>query len=718
MEPPSPLRLMEMSTEKMMQRRQQAPSTRSVQTLQAELDSCLTRDEKEYVDDVVRQKAAAFSRQVAAKRRLRVATKSPSSPSVVIPQASSASTLAPLLSPNTAPSTHHRRNSLASHPDTFVLPSYDLSSSPPPTLESAAAGDNKPPPLLPVEYPPHDASLQLEHMLTREVYAQKHRQAMEHFAIKLEAEAAAWKQKYAESVVLSMRSSALEAQVTALKAANTQLVREVQIAHGKVDDVTAQLHNVQVALDTTQRQTQAMTMDVLDQTRLTNNEFEERLIQEQLTSAELREVVQHCMRQMEELSLKELIPMANMPAPVDVEPAKGRRNGGRRLGIRKRDALVIPRVRGTDDYMQTCPWMFYRRLFSPLSNETWPVEFQDRVWQSRSDAAVHQRWMDAVVATCSLPDELLALWTATSVLETTNALWVDKQLDDSRHGAAKLPTQSLPMFMWSWFLQKFKSRTVAAAQLYLFTVGLIEHKGAHARVEVMATLIGLSGVNVYLPRLADCLLTVVGALVPLPTLAGVLATSLVKPAVFDMATVEEALAEAFVTVDRVSSGPLSEFLRNHPFDRIVVSAESADRIADILGAEATKASHLARTTYWADDDGVSTSRSALNTTRTTISTVRSTTTYSTNLMSSRRHQSLRGKTVHLQLEVVLRLVVHVWLHQATQDLDALMATMQHEDSSEALDFKEFKTACLTHFPHEFSDREVIDMYETVMTSAN
>ncbi|KAF0707344.1 hypothetical protein AaE_013653 [Aphanomyces astaci] len=568
---------MEMSTEKMMQRRQQAPSTRSVQTLQAELDSCLTRDEKEYVDDVVRQKAAAFSRQVAAKRRLRVATKSSSSPSVVIPQvslrrASSASTLAPLLSPNTAPSTHHRRNSLASHPGTFVLPSYDLSSSPPPTLESAAAGDNKPPPLLPVEYPPHDASLQLEHMLTREVYAQKHRQAMEHFAIKLEAEAAAWKQKYAESVVLSMRSSALEAQVTALKAANTQ-----------VDDVTAQLHNVQVALDTTQRQTQAMTMDVLDQTRLTNNEFEERLIQEQLTSAELREVVQHCMRQMEELSLKELIPMANMPAPVDVEPAKGRRNGGRRLGIRKR-------------------------------------------------------------ATCSLPDELLALWTATSVLETTNALWVDKQLDDSRHGAAKLPTQSLPMFMWSWFLQKFKSRTVAAAQLYLFTVGLIEHKGAHARVEVMATLIGLSGVNVYLPRLADCLLTVVGALVPLPTLAGVLATSLVKPAVFDMATVEAALAEAFVTVDRVSSGPLSEFLRNHPFDRIVVSAESADRIADILGAEATKASHLARTTYWADDDGVSTSRSALNTTRTTISTVRTTTTYSTNLMSSRRHQSLRGKT--------------------------------------------------------------------------
>ncbi|RHX99159.1 hypothetical protein DYB25_002557 [Aphanomyces astaci] len=506
---------MEMSTEKMMQRRQQAPSTRSVQTLQAELDSCLTRDEKEYVDDVVRQKAAAFSRQVAAKRRLRVATKSSSSPSVVIPQ--------------------------------------------------------------------------------------------------------------------------------------VRLVREVQIAHGKVDDVTAQLHNVQVALDTTQRQTQAMTMDVLDQTRLTkyvqplmilsdlriwlSNEFEERLIQEQLTSAELREVVQHCMRQMEELSLKELIPMANMPAPVDVEPAKGQ-------------ALVIPRVRGTDDYMQTCPWMFYRRLFSPLSNETWPVEFQDRVWQSRSDAAVHQRWMDAVVATCSLPDELLALWTATSVLETTNALWVDKQLDDSRHGAAKLPTQSLPMFMWSWFLQKFKSRTVAAAQLYLFTVGLIEHKGAHARVEVMATLIGLSGVNVYLPRLADCLLTVVGALVPLPTLAGVLATSLVKPAVFDMATVEAALAEAFVTVDRVSSGPLSEFLRNHPFDRIVVSAESADRIADILGAEATKASHLARTTYWADDDGVSTSRSALNTTRTTIST------------------------------------------------------------------------CLTHFPHEFSDREVIDMYETVMTSAN
>ncbi|RHY98151.1 hypothetical protein DYB35_004337 [Aphanomyces astaci] len=519
---------MEMSTEKMMQRRQQAPSTRSVQTLQAELDSCLTRDEKEYVDDVVRQKAAAFSRQVAAKRRLRVATKSPSSPSVVIPQ--------------------------------------------------------------------------------------------------------------------------------------VRLVREVQIAHGKVDDVTAQLHNVQVALDTTQRQTQAMTMDVLDQTRLTNNEFEERLIQEQLTSAELREVVQHCMRQMEELSLKELIPMANVPAPVDVEPAKGQ-------------ALVIPRVRGTDDYMQTCPWMFYRRLFSPLSNETWPVEFQDRVWQSRSDAAVHQRWMDAVVTTCSLPDELLALWTATSALETTNALWVDKQLDDSRHGAAKLPTQSLPMFMWSWFLQKFKSRTVAAAQLYLFTVGLIEHKGAHARVEVMATLIGLSGVKVYLPRLADCLLTVVGALVPLPTLAGVLATSLVKPAVFDMATVEAALAEAFVTVDRVSSGPLSEFLRSHPFDRIIVSAASADRIADILEAEATKASHLARTTL----------------------VVR----------------------VHLQLEVVLRLVVHVWLHQATQDLDVLMATMQHEDSSEALDFKEFKTAvrtCLTHFPHEFSDREVIDMYETVMTS--
>ncbi|RHY17832.1 hypothetical protein DYB32_010465 [Aphanomyces invadans] len=207
------------------------------------------------------------------------------------------------------------------------------------------------------------------------------------------------------------------------------------------------------------------------------------------------------------------------------------------------------------------------------------------------------------MANCSLPDDQLALWPSTAVLETANALWGDKSLDDTLHASLNQPTQSLPKFTWCWFLQRFQSRPVAAAQLYLYTVGLIEHKKSHPRVEVMAALLGLSGVKMYLSRLADCVFSVVGALIPLPTLAGVLATTLVKPAMYDLTVIEGALAEVFVTADRVGSA-----------------------------------------------------------------------------------------RVQLQLEVILRLVVHIWLHQATQDMDGMVAALQHEDSPEALDVHEFKAA--------------------------
>ncbi|RHY33533.1 hypothetical protein DYB32_008577 [Aphanomyces invadans] len=115
------------------------------------------------------------------------------------------------------------------------------------------------------DIPPHNVSLQLEHMLTREMHAQKHRHAMEHFAIK----AAAWKRKYADAAIESMRSSALEAEVETLKTANAQLTHDVRAAKTKLHDMTCQLHTAESALDTNQRQIQALAMDALDQTRLT-----------------------------------------------------------------------------------------------------------------------------------------------------------------------------------------------------------------------------------------------------------------------------------------------------------------------------------------------------------------------------------------------------------------------------------------------------------------
>ncbi|ETV91428.1 hypothetical protein H310_13975 [Aphanomyces invadans] len=197
--------------------------------------------------------------------------------------------------------------------------------------------------------------------------------------------------------------------------------------------------------------------------------------------------------------------------------------------------------------------------------------------------------MEAVVVNCSFPDDQLALWQSTAVLETTNALWVDKSLDDTRHAPLNQPTQSLPKFTWCWFLQRFLSRPVAAAQLYLYTIGLIEHKKSHPRVEVMAALLGLSGVKMDLSRLAD--------------------------------SIEGALAEVFVTADRVGSAFASQLPRSHPFNRVLVSSEWHGRLTEILGAEASKASPLMRTSsaVWTDDGAINTSISSLHTARTTAS---------------------------------------------------------------------------------------------------
>ncbi|ETW01323.1 hypothetical protein, variant [Aphanomyces invadans] len=205
--PPSPLRLSEIKADRVLRR--QAPSSASVESLQAELDSCLTSNEKEYVDSVVRQKAAEFSREVAIKRRLRTATKAsllgqlplnatgpvphtPSTPFLAtLRRATSASALP--RSKLTPPSSDVRRplNPSKRRDDSILASSSNTSSPGQFSLVGLAGGVNDA--ALPsADVPPHHTGLQLEHMLTREMHAQKHRHAMEHFAIKLEAEAAAW----------------------------------------------------------------------------------------------------------------------------------------------------------------------------------------------------------------------------------------------------------------------------------------------------------------------------------------------------------------------------------------------------------------------------------------------------------------------------------------------------------------------------------------------
>ncbi|KAH9127582.1 hypothetical protein LEN26_009228 [Aphanomyces euteiches] len=628
------------------------PSLASIASLKAELDTFLPLHEKEYFDDVVRHKQCEFTRAIAAKRRLQRLEHPESAPRTSLPTS-------------------------VKHTFSKTLATTELGR----TMQSSQSA----PTLTEEKAPPtHETSLELDHMLEREVHAEKHRKAMELFMIKLESEAAMWKKKYADEVVHSMESAATAQEAANLRLKNAALERQLKDAIAATHQVQDELESVQAALATTQRTTQALAMDVLDQTRLTNNEFEERLVQEQLTSAELRDVVQQCMRRMDDLTRKELDVIATAVAapPPTVDPRK--RSSRRTIQVDERPMML----RGSADYMLVCPWMIYGAQFRRLNHqEALPLEFQERMWRSRSDAFEHERWVRVVTARCSLEDSSLRLWDAAAVLDTTISLWLDKRIDDLRRGALKLPPQSLPKFASSWFLHKYKDLHAASAQLYLYTVGLVEHKAAHARVQVMAALLGLTNVKCYLPRLADCALRVLTTLVPLQSLAGILASSTTRSIGYDLPTVESALADVFS-----NSADMAR-----PFDRVQLSPESRERLAEILTDAVAKARHHA-----ADDDGNTSPRNGFATHRTTTTT--------SSHSSMRRRTS--AKRIVLPLEVVLELVVHVWFYQTAQDMDAFVDGMLAEDSSETMDYGEFKSMCVAMFPREFHEHELLEIYET------
>ncbi|EQC34194.1 hypothetical protein SDRG_08398 [Saprolegnia diclina VS20] len=652
----------------------QTPSRAALTQLQREIDVALTASEQEYFDDVVRHKSAAFAKEITAKRLEARHLSRPSRTRAVCPpmkrwdniklrEATQAVSVA-----TPAPEKVLRRRFSCSMPS---LPFTLASCAEPMAFETATSSI------------PHDTALSIDHLLTREVHARTHRAKMEQYIRKLEHENVAWRDKFKAEVAKTMDAAALRETHATTQSTIQELRDAVYAAEARSSELEAQVQALTATATELSINARDMAVQVLDETRLSNNEFEVRLVQEQITSSELREVVTQCMEKIADLTSNNLLLIEKEVEEIKAaEPPEG-------MSFRAKEApppFVRFKITTSIDYLDVVPWQQYARHFQTLVAGSdgvncgipalaVPTVFSAQFWSQQSTPAVHDRWLDQVTA-FGVADSGLQRFDIDQVLGLIHDIWVDRAVYTLQTNTLRVPRQSFPTFVQHFFLRRYTTYAESKAQLYLFILGITEYRESHGRIHVMGCIMGLSNLRCFSPRMADSLLALLVGLIPLPTLAGTLTLHTHKPLQFGLNVVIMALNNVFPLLKDPNDVP-------NYVDRVVIGPETQASMREMLHDQ--------------DPDIADTP----------LGTARS---VSSSRLTS-RHLPRSKRWTMLTLEGVLGIAMHVWNTQAARDLEAITVKLKRDAPIDGIEYREFKALVAKYFTYEFVEQDVLEMYQ-------
>ncbi|OQR90907.1 hypothetical protein ACHHYP_05153 [Achlya hypogyna] len=645
------------------------PAHAALDKLRAEIDLALTASEQEYFDDVVRHKSKQLTKEIAFKRLQARSSLHPTRTRLVCPPAKRTGEKSPPKAPASPP-----RGKLLRRRLSCSMPSLPI------TLQSCAS---------PMTFEttesviPHETSLRIDHLLAREVHASTHRRKMEEYIRKLERENASWRAKFKAEIVKTMDSAALRAAQVDANATTTQLRGLLEAADARNAAQQAEIAALQATVAHLSRMSREMSIEVLDETRLSNNEFELRLVQEQITSAELREVVMQCTEKINELTTKNILLIRKEVEEIKAPEAPAG------MSFRAKEAppaLLRFKITTTIDYLDVVPWRRYAGHLQslvaapdggpcPIPAIAVPVVFSAQFWAQQSLPAVHDRWLERV-ADMGVTDSSLQRLDVDQVLGLVTDIWVDRALNTLQTDTLRVPRQSFPVFVERFFLRRYQSWSEAKAQLYLFLLGVMDFRGRYPRIDVMGYMLGLSNIKCYSPRLADCLLSLLVILVPLQTLAGSLTTHNHQPLLFGQNVVIMALNNVFP----LARDPLD--VPNY-IDRVVISSDTQAGMREML--------------HEFEPDPTD---APLGTSRSTASS-----------RPTSRPSARAKRWTMLPLEAVLSIAMHVWNLQATKDMEVCTQRLKREAPFDTLNYTDFRAVVAKYFAHEFLESDVVDMFE-------
>ncbi|OQS06302.1 hypothetical protein THRCLA_01657, partial [Thraustotheca clavata] len=624
-----------------------------IDSAKLDIERSLTRQEEEYFNDVLRQKKTVFVKEMEDKRNEVKALAHPPRTRIV----------------------GKSTKQLIKRTETKRLLCLRMPKLPL-TLENCAD---------PMEFENieteilHEAAVSMDHIIAREVHASTHRTLMEAYIRKLEFQNAEWRQKLKDEVLKSMDAAMLRQKIQTYELSMKDLERKLKIAEAQIIDLQKQLHSAELrAVDLTKTNCE-ITVDILNETRLSNNDFEERLVQEQITSSELRELVAQCVEKIESLMAENILliqkQVEEIRAPV---PQPG-------MNLRQKD-LPQPHVKfkisTTVDYLDIIPWRRYAVQFQQLVADSFgvctipaitvPLVYSVQFWAQQAQPEVHERWL-LQVAKLGINDSLLERPGIDQVLGLINDIWVERLLYTLNTTTLRVPRQSFPLFVHHFFLKLARTHFEAKAQLYLFVLGLMEFRSQHTRIEIMAVMLGLSNLKCYAPRMADCVLALVGLLVPLASLPGMLAMCNHKPLNFTSATLTMALNNVF---------PLNRDPHVVPnqFDRLVINADTQASMREMLQDH--------------DADAILTNSASFSTSR-----------------SNSPKNSRSKRLASLSFESILAIGVHVWNIQTTKDFDYCLQKLKKDNPFGALDYGDFRALAMKYFANELMESEVLEAYQ-------
>ncbi|KDO33222.1 hypothetical protein SPRG_02032 [Saprolegnia parasitica CBS 223.65] len=542
----------------------------------------------------------------------------------------------------------------------------------------------------------HETVLSIDHLLTREVHARTHRAKMEQYIRKLEHENATWRDKFKAEVIKTMDATALrEAHATA-QSTIQELRDALRAAEARNLELEAQVQALTATATELSLNARDMAVRVLDETRLSNNELEVRLVQEQITSAELREVVTQCTEKIADLTSANILLIKKEVEEIKApEPPEG-------MSFRAKEAPPLRfKITTSIDYLDVVPWQQYARHFqalvagsdgvtSSIPALTVPTVFSAQFWSQQSTPAVHDRWLDQVTA-FGVADAGLQRFDIDQVLGLIHDIWVDRAVYTLQTNTLRVPRQSFPTFVQHFFSSgkyqcfpkprcycegRYKTYAESKAQLYLFVLGIAEYRESSARIHIMGCIMGLSNLRCYSPRMADSLLALLVGLIPLPTLAGTLALHAHKPLQFGSNVVIMALNNAFPLLKDPNDVP-------NYIDRVVIAPETQAIMREML-----------------HDQDTDVAEAALGTARSVSSS-----------RPSSRHLPRSKRWTMLTLEGVLGIAMHVWNTQAARDLETITAKLKRDTPIDGVEYSEFKALVTKYFPYEFVEQDVLELYQ-------